>query len=73
MIHSLNDCSFTQEEKTMLELMARARRDELAAASVQIEHRIAWDQISRVLRLERALKAARARLFVEPQITAGAH
>lgn len=57
----------------MLELMARARRDELAAASVQIEHRIAWDQISRVLRLERALKAARARLFVEPQITAGAH
>jgi hypothetical protein len=57
----------------MLELFARARQDELAAAALDINHRIQWEQISRVVRLERALKKARARIFADPQVKAGAH
>jgi len=58
---------------TMLELFAQARQDEVAAAALTINHRIEWEQISRIDRLERALKKARGRIFADPQVKAGAH
>lgn len=58
----------------MLELLARAKQDELVAQTRIINQRIQWEQVSRVTRLERALKAARGRIFAaEPQVPAGAH
>ena len=58
----------------MLEIIVRARQDELATQSRRIEQRMEWEQLSTIARLERALKAARSRVYgSEPQVRAGAH
>lgn len=46
----------------MYEEYANHRANELRAAETQILHRIEWERLSRFERLERALKAARAKL-----------
>lgn len=56
-----------------LQEMANARQNELAAASLTIQHRIEWAQISRIERLESALRAAKTHLpWNNPNITAKA-
>ena len=51
-----------------------ARQAELRATSRTVDQRIAWDQISRIERLESALRAAKAHLpWNNPGITAKAH
>lgn len=56
----------------MLPEIAAARTNELSAAETLITHRIAWENISRIERLERALKSARGRLQGITNLTARA-
>jgi hypothetical protein len=56
----------------MLPEIANSRINELRAAETQINHRIAWENISRIDRLERALKSARGRLQGITNVTAKA-
>lgn len=48
--------------------LVNARQAELRVAETQIAHRMAWAQIVRVERLERALKVARGRLQMLPTL-----
>jgi hypothetical protein len=48
--------------------LVHARQTELRVAETQIAHRMAWAQIVRVERLERALKVARGRLQMLPTL-----
>ncbi|GMV85522.1 MAG: hypothetical protein AMXMBFR80_13770 [Dehalococcoidia bacterium] len=57
----------------MLPELANARQLELKVLETQINQRMAWSQIARVERLERALKAARGRLQVLPALSPKAH
>ncbi len=55
----------------MLEqLLADARKMEFAANATHIQHRMDYAQISKVERLERALKSARAHLRLGPPASA---
>ncbi len=56
----------------MLHELAQSRINELRAAETMIGHRMAWEHISRMERLERALKTARGRLQGMTNITAKA-
>lgn len=56
----------------MLHELAQSRYNELRAAETQINNRIAWESISRIERLERALKSARGRLQGITNVTAKA-
>ncbi len=42
--------------------IARANQSDLMVAELKIQQRMAWQEISRIDRLERALQTARARL-----------
>lgn len=65
--------SFEEKGLTpMLPEIAAARTNELRAAETLITHRIAWENISRIERLERALKSARGRLQGITNLTARA-
>jgi hypothetical protein len=57
---------------TMLHEIAQSRMNELRAAETAISHRMAWENISRMERLERALRTARGRLQGISNITAKA-
>lgn len=52
----------------MLPELMNARQNELRAFETQINHRMAWAQIMRVERLERALRIARGKLQVLPTL-----
>jgi len=52
----------------MLPELVAARQDELRAMETQMMHRMAWIQIKRVERLERALKVARGKLQALPTL-----
>jgi hypothetical protein len=54
----------------MLEEVMNAHLTELKVSSRKIEHRAAWEQVSRIERLERALKSARGRMSVLPTFSA---
>ena len=56
----------------MLHEIAQSRMQELRAAETTIGHRIAWENISRMERLERALRTVRGRLQGISNITAKA-
>jgi hypothetical protein len=64
--------SVTWRITTMLHELAQSRINELRAAETAIGHRMAWENISRLERLERALKTARGRLHGISNITAKA-
>ncbi len=53
----------------MLPELVNARQQELQVLETQINQRMAWSQIVRVERLERALKAARGKLQVLPTLS----
>lgn len=57
----------------MLPEIANSRALELHALETTITHRIAWENISRLERLERALKTVRGRLQGTMNITAKAN
>ncbi|MCL4240764.1 MAG: hypothetical protein KJ048_05365 [Dehalococcoidia bacterium] len=52
----------------MLTELVNARQAELRVQETQIAHRMAWSQIVRVERLERALRIARGRLQLLPTL-----
>jgi len=54
----------------MLNELINARQTELQIAGRQIERRMEWDQLSRIDRLERALKAARGKMQFLPTFSA---
>lgn len=54
----------------MLEENMNANISNLRSAGRMIEHRMQWEQISRVDRLERALKVARSKLTFLPNLSA---
>lgn len=54
------------------ELM-NARITELRVAEKTIGQRMAWEQVSQIDRLERALKMARGKLQILPTLSAKAH
>ncbi len=54
------------------ELM-NARLTELRVHETRIANRMAWEQVSRIDRLERALKMARGKLQILPTLSAKAH
>lgn len=54
------------------ELM-NARLTELRVAETKINNRMAWEQVSRIDRLERALKIARGKLQLLPALSPKAH
>lgn len=57
----------------ILQEMSNVRQRELAAAAQTISHRVEWDRVSRVERLETALRAAKNRLpWNNPPISAKA-
>lgn len=57
----------------IFEEMSNARQRELDAAAQTISHRIEWERVSRIERLETALRAARKRLpWHNPSISAKA-
>lgn len=56
----------------MLHELAHSRINELRAAETRIAHRMEWENISRIDRLERALKSARGRLQGITNVTAKA-
>jgi len=60
----VNERLVIQEEPEMLLELVNARQSELRTFETQITHRMAWAQIMRVERLERALTIARSRLQV---------
>ena len=53
--------------------MMNARITELRVAETTINNRMMWEQVSRIERLERALKMARGRLQFLPTLSAKAH
>ena len=53
----------------MLEEIVKVRQTELLRSARTIERRMEWEQISRVERLERALKLARGRLRNQPALS----
>ena len=53
----------------MLPEIAQSRVNELRAAETLINHRITWENISRLERLERALSTARGRLQAITNLT----
>ncbi len=57
----------------MMEEMMNARLTELRVSDRTISQRMAWEQVSRIDRLERALKMARGKLQVLPTLSAKAH
>ena len=57
----------------MFNEIMRARQTELHVAETTITHRMTWEQLSRVDRLERALKKARGRLQILPNLAPKAH
>ena len=57
----------------MYEEMMNARLTELRVAEKTIASRMLWEQVSRIDRLERALKMARGRLQFLPTLSAKAH
>jgi|GEM_PF-2736447 len=54
----------------MLEELMNAHIVELKASGRKIEHRAAWEQVSRIDRLERALKTAKSRISIVPTFSA---
>ncbi len=52
----------------MLPELIAARQDELRVMETQMMHRMAWYQIKRIDRLERALKVARGKLQALPTL-----
>jgi hypothetical protein len=54
----------------MLEEIMNARQSDLRVAAKTIEHRITWEQMFRIERLERALSAAKGRLQFLPGVPA---
>ncbi len=50
-----------------------ARLTELRVAETKINNRMAWEQVSRIDRLERALKIARGKLQLLPALSPKAH
>lgn len=54
----------------MFEEMMNSRMTDLRVAGTTIEHRMAWEQLSRIERLERALKTAQSRLSFLPTLSA---
>ena len=54
----------------MLEEDMNARLIDVRIAQRQIEHRIAWENISRFERLERAFKSARSKMSALPTLSA---
>ncbi len=72
-VQSANDYIVRRRElTTMLPEIVNSRANELRAAEYKIAHRIAWENISRIDRLERALKSARGRLQGISNVTAKA-
>jgi hypothetical protein len=57
----------------MYEEMINARLTELRVADKTISQRMMWEQVSRIDRLERALKMARVKLQFLPTLSAKAH
>jgi hypothetical protein len=57
------------EELDMYEELIKARNTDLSIARQTIEHRMEWAEISRMDRLERALRATRSRLRMLPNLT----
>ena len=57
----------------MYEEMINARLTELRVADKTISQRMMWEQVSRIDRLERALKMARGKLQFLPTLSAKAH
>lgn len=57
----------------MYEEMMNARLTELRVAEKTITNRMMWEQVSRIDRLERALKMARGKLQILPTLSAKAH
>lgn len=57
----------------MLHEIANSRVLELQAMETRINHRIAWENISRMERLERALRTVRGRLQGITNVTARAN
>jgi len=53
----------------MLEELMNANVANLKRAERTIEHRVNWEQISRIEKLERALRAARGTLHVLPNLS----
>ena len=54
----------------MLAELINARQTELQLAGRQIERRMEWDHLSRIDRLERALKVARGKMQFMPNFSA---
>lgn len=54
----------------MLEEMMRAHAATLRISQTTIEHRMEWEQVSRIERLERALKVAKSKLNFLPTLSA---
>lgn len=54
------------------ELM-NSRLSDLRVAETTIANRMAWEQVSRIDRLERALKMARGKLQILPTLSVKAH
>ena len=54
----------------MMEELMKAHLTELRVTTRKIEHRAAWEQVSRIERLENALKAARGRINLLPTFSA---
>jgi hypothetical protein len=65
----VNEGSLTEDLKVLEENM-NANISNFRNAQRMIEHRMQWEQISRVDRLERALKAARGKLTFLPNLSA---
>lgn len=57
----------------MFNEIMRARQTELRVSETTIAHRMTWEQLSRIDRLERALKRARGRLQILPNLAPKAH
>lgn len=53
----------------MLEELVHAHLTEYKVSGRTIEQRVAWEQLSRIERLERALKTARAKMFPMPALS----
>lgn len=54
----------------MFEELMNSRLSDLRVAETTIEHRMEWEQLSRIDRLERALKAAQSKLHFLPTLSA---
>lgn len=56
----------------MLEELMNSQLTNLRVAGTTIEHRMEWEQLSRIERLERALKVAQSKLNFLPTLSARA-